>query len=65
MGQGDGEDVALRLHGERQEAGPLALSKVRWVRPSLNGMQNAVGPEGFDGFFEGEAAMEAKPWRCH
>jgi len=25
-------------------------------------MQNAVGPEGFDGVFKGEAAMEAKPF---
>ena len=32
------------------------------MRPNLNGMQNAVGPEGFDGLFEGEAAMEAKPF---
>ena len=50
------------LGRERQFGGPLALSKVHWVRPSLNGMQNAVGPEGFDGVFKSEAAMEAKPF---
>jgi len=55
--------AALRHLGrERRFGGPLALSKVHWVRPSLNGMQNAVGPEGFDGLFEGEAAMEAEPF---
>ena len=61
---GHGVSVAALSHlgRERQFGGPVALSKVHWVRPSLNGMQNAVGPEGFDGFFEGEAAMEAKPF---
>jgi hypothetical protein len=50
------------LGRERQFGGSLALSKVHWVRPSLNGMHNAVGPEGFEGFFEGQAAMDAKPF---
>jgi hypothetical protein len=25
-------------------------------------MQNTVGPKGFEGFFEGEAAIEAEPF---
>ncbi len=46
--------TARRQAGERGSA--------RDDKTWLNGMQDAVGPEGFDGLLEGKAAMEAKPF---
>jgi hypothetical protein len=47
---------------KRAHLGPLALSKVHWVRPSLNGMQNAVGLENFESAAQCSYALFAS--RC-
>ena len=50
------------LGPERRFGGPLALSTVQRVRPSLHGVQDPVGFERIDGLYERQAAIKAKPF---